>query len=77
MDEYLGNSIYIKLTFSYSEVKNRLNAFAKKLKFHIPSLIFPHIFITRKFHKYPIKFRFVACASNNYSLHADNFFSIY
>ena len=44
MDEYLGNSTYIKITYPFSEIKNRLNAFSKKLKFHISSLTFPYIF---------------------------------
>ena len=64
-DEYLGNITYAKVTNSYSDIKNRLNAFAKKLKFHSPSLIFPYLFITTKFHKNPVKFRFVTCATNS------------
>ena len=53
MDEYLGNSTYTKVTYPYSEIKNRLNAFAKKIKFHSPRLIFPYLFIMTKFHKKP------------------------
>ena len=56
MDEYLGNSTYIKITYPYSEIKNRLNAFAKKLKLHISSLTFPYLFTITKFHKNPVKF---------------------
>ena len=37
MNGYLGNSIYTKITYPNFEIKNRLNAFAKKLKFHISS----------------------------------------
>ena len=78
MDESLGNSTYIKITFPYSEIKNRLNAFAKKLKFHISSLNFPYLFITTTFHKNLVKFRFITCATNSYSRHAGKFFfSIY
>ena len=29
MDEYLGSSTYTKITYPYSEIKNKLNAFAK------------------------------------------------
>ena len=32
MNEYLGNSTYTKINYPYSEIKNRLNAFAKKIK---------------------------------------------
>ena len=71
MGEYLGNSTYIKITYPYSEIKNRLNAFSKKLKFHISSLTFPYLFITTKFHKNPVKFRFITCTTNNYSCHID------
>ena len=74
MDEYLGNSTYIKITYPYSEIKNRLNAFAKKLKFHISSLTFPYLFITTKFHKNPVKFRYVTCASNSYNCHTGKIF---
>ena len=44
MDKYLGNSTYTKITCAYTEVKKRLNAFPKKLKFHIFSLTFPYLF---------------------------------
>ena len=74
MDEYLGNSTYTKITCPHSEIRNRLNAFAKKLKFHISSLNFPYLFIQTKFHKNPVKFRFVTCSTNSYSCHAGNFF---
>ena len=33
MDEYLGSSTYNKLTYPYSEITNRLNAFAKNESF--------------------------------------------
>ena len=69
IDEYLGNSTYTKVTYLYSKIKDRLNAFAEKLKFHIPSLIFPYLFITTNFYKTPVKFRFVTCATNSYSCH--------
>ena len=74
MEEYLGNSTYIKITYPYSEIKNRLNAFSKKLKFHISSLTFPYLFITTKFHKNPVKFRYVTCATNSYNCHAGKMF---
>ena len=70
MNEYLGNSTQIKITYPYSEIKNRLNAFSKKLKFHISSLNFPYLFITTKFHKNPVKFRFITCNTNSYSFHS-------
>ena len=70
----IGNSAYTKLTSTYSEIKNRLNVFAKKLNLHLSNLTFSYIFIPTKFHKNPIKFRFVTCATNSYSFHAGNFF---
>ena len=32
MNEYSGNSTYIKITYPYSEIKSRLNAFSKLKK---------------------------------------------
>ena len=74
MDEYLDNSIYTKITYPYSEIKSRLNAFAKKLKFHISSLTFPYFFIMIKFHKIPVKFRFVTCGTNSFSCRTSKLF---
>ena len=68
MKEYLENSSYTKVTHPYSEIKNSLNAFVKKI--HIPSFTVPYLFITTKFHKIPVKLRFVICATNSYSCHA-------
>ena len=47
-DEYLGNNIKTKLTSPYSKIKNRLNAFAEKFKFHF------FIFLLHLFHKIPL-----------------------
>ena len=49
MDKYLGNSTNTKFISTYSETKDRLNAFANKLKSHIFSLTFPYLFIMTKF----------------------------
>ena len=74
MDECLGHSTYTKITYPYSEIKKRLNAFAKKLKLHISCLTFPYLFVTTKFYKNPVKFRFITCAINSYSCHAGKVF---
>ena len=52
-------------------MQQKRNEFAKKLKLHIYNLTFPYLFIMTKFHKNPIKFRFVTCATNSYSFYAD------
>ena len=77
MDEYLSNSTYTKITYPYSEIKNRLKAFTKKIKFHVSSSNLPHLFIATKFHKNNFKFRRVICATNKFSCYAGIFFLIY
>lgn len=75
LNEYNGNSTYNKFNSNKKELDNRILAFSKLHKFKINRMNFPYLFPTIKFHKNPIKFRFVTCSTNWYnSISSKKFF---
>ena len=67
MQEFLENNSYKKLTDKPISIRKRILAFDKKIKITRNSFIFPYLFVTVKFHKDPIKFRFVTCGTTSYN----------
>ena len=50
-----------------SELDKRVLAINKRLKIKIDCMKYPYLFLTIKFHKNPIGFRFVTCSTNCYN----------
>ncbi|XP_071042668.1 uncharacterized protein, partial [Parasteatoda tepidariorum] len=65
--EYNANNTYLKLKEDKKVIEKRIIAFSKKLKFKLNRITFPYLFPIVKFHKNPIKFRFIACGTNSYN----------
>ena len=65
--EYLHNDTFDRFNDSIDIFKKKITAFYRLLKLKIDSFNFPYLFITVKFHKDPIGFRFITCGTNSYS----------
>lgn len=67
LKEYGGNDTYSLFGSGKAELDKRILAINKRLKIKIDCLRYPYIFPTIKFHKVPVKFRFVTCSTNCYN----------
>jgi len=67
LSEYLLNNTYLPISQTELIIKRNLLKIAKNGNVSINNFNFPYLFATVKFHKTPVKFRFVTCSTNCYN----------
>lgn len=74
MNEYNISGNFVLEKSKDNVIKKCILAHLKKLKLKHDNFNFPYLFITVKFHKNPVNFRFVTCGSNTYNSRAGEIF---
>ena len=75
--EYVSNNTYCVLGEGMDAIIKDISNKGKYLKIDFSNFNFPYLFATIKFHKNPIKFRFVTCNTNCYNKQACKIFFNY
>ena len=77
INEYTVNKTYECLDLHSKDIYSHISKITKVLKFNFNNFNFPYLFATVKFHKKPVKFRFVTCNTNCYNNQASKKFFWY
>lgn len=77
IQEYVHNNTYICINNSEKVIGKRILALSKRIKIKLNNVKFPYLFPTIKFHKQPVKFRFVTCSTFCYNSYFGKLFFKY
>lgn len=67
LNEYINNSTFKIIKATETSIRRNILDFEKLLDLKHEGFKFPYLFITVKFHKQPVKFRFVTCGTGSFN----------
>lgn len=74
-NELSCSTTYIKSKDNYNTIAKRILALNKRVNISNNKIILPYITINPKFHKTPVKFRYITCGFNTYMTQPGNLFA--